>query len=279
MNIHAQHPYIWLIGMALGLLTQCTTPPPPAATPVPSQPTTTATSIPMAIVIPHTTYYQIPDRSQIVVRTATNVQTFPLDNGITQLIATDTHIAYRDDDHTVHLVDTTTAQHTILDMPCEDIAWHTAPDTLWCIAYANLYILSPTQTTLVAIAPPTQRFVRIVATPHHDTPWVIRADATDVTQLCPIDETQACHTRTQLAQWNNNGTMVATVHADKVDVQTTIGEAIATIAVVEVRYVAWLDAETLFLSTPQRTYSYAITTHNLIDITNQFPVRDLLAVR
>ncbi|MFM7678991.1 MAG: hypothetical protein ACKO83_09105 [Roseiflexaceae bacterium] len=233
----------------------------------------------MTLVIPHTTYSHTTDRSQVVVRSATNMQTLPLDNGITQLIATDTHIAYRDDDHTVHLFDTTTAQHTTLDMPCEDIAWHTAPDTLWCIAYANLYILSPSQTTLVAIAPRTHRFVHIVAAPQHDTPWVISADATDSTQLCPVDDTQACQARTQLAQWDDNGTMLATVHADKVDIQTTTGEIIATTALGGVRYLVWLDAETVFLSTHQRNYSYEITTHNLTDITAQVPVPGLLAVR
>ena len=279
MNIHARHTYIWLIGIALGLLTQCSPSPPPVVTVVPSQSIPTATSAPTALVLPHTTYYRAIDNSQVVIRTTTNVQTLPLDNGITQLIATDTQIAYRDDDHTVHLFDTTTAQHTTLDMPCDDIAWHTAPDTLWCIAYANLYTLSPTQTTLVAIAPPSQRFVRIVAIPQHDTPWVIRADATDTTQLCSIDDTQTCYAHTQLAQWNNNGTMVVTVHADNIDIQTTTGEVITTTAIVGVRYVTWLDDQTIFFRTRQRTYCYEISTHTLTDITAQVPVTGLLAVR
>lgn len=268
-----------LVILGVALLTQCT--PPPAQLPLttPSLPPP-ATPTPQAVLFPQTTYYASADSTYIVRTTHTHTQSLRIPNGVRQLIATDTRMAIRDQDDEVSLIDVTTQQRTPLDLPCTDIAWHHDGDTVWCVAYANLYMLSPTQRTLVTLAPPNHRILRVIPQPTQQLPWLIITDPNDNTQLCTLADQLACLSAAMDARWNNDGTQVAVLHNDMrtVAVLDVKGNVLDEITLMDIKYMTWLDSQTLFVRTHQHTFTYALPTQTLTDTSLQIPALLLLAV-
>lgn len=279
MNTLMQWARNLLVVLCWGLLTQCAPPPAqlPLATPSPPPP---ATPTPQAVLLPQTTYYASADYTYIVRTTHTHTQSLRIPNGVRQLIASDTRLAIRDQDDEVSLIDVTTQRRTPLDLPCTDIAWHDDVDTVWCVAYANLYALSPAHRTLVTLAPPDQRIVRVIPQPTQPLPWLIIADSTGNTRLCTLVNQLTCVSVATDARWNSDGTRVA-VRTDDIQpilVLDAMGKMIDEITVADIEYVTWLDTTTLFVRTKQHTFSYALLTQTLTDTSLQIAAPLLLAV-
>lgn len=275
----------WTILIALlwaSMLTQCGTfpPAPPATTPLP-QLGATATPLPthVAIPLPHTVYAVSADNTQLVITTDNQQRTIKLPNGIQQLAIAPQHIAVRNNDNDISIIDVASKRKETLPLACDRIAWHYDADTLWCVAYAQLYQVSPSQSRLVALAPVGYRFVQAMHRPTSTDIWAILEDDTGATQFCQITPALSCHINATSAQWNADGTLVAVADMRQIEVLDATAVQAYEIPLVGVTYVGWLDTDTLFVRTNTETYVYQIRTRQLTTTTKQIPATYLLGVQ
>ncbi len=241
--------------------------------------TATATPTPIAIVLPRTVYTVSTDTAQLVMTTDNQQHTIMLTNGIQQLVIAPQHIAVRNNDNDISIFDVASKRKETLPMACDSIAWHYEADTLWCVAYAQLYQVSPTQATLVAFAPAGYRFVQAMHRPTSTEIWAILADDANTTQFCQITPTLSCLNNATVAQWNTDGTLVAVIDMNRMSVLDATGIINSEVSLADVTYACWLDTDTLFLRTDTETYTYQIRTHLLTNTTEQISATHLLGAQ
>lgn len=254
---------IILLGLWTCLIVQCAAPVPmhtstPQATP-PHATTVPPTSAPVVYVPSMTALYATNDPPQLVITATDQQYIIKVDAPLQQAVPAAHMVAVRDADQHIRIIDTRTSRVTPLAMACDDIAWHTPPDTLWCIAYANLYIVTPTRTTLTAVASPGSALLHAVARPNTAELWAIQV-VDGRHQLCRIVPTVACVADADQAQWRPDGQQIALVRADTIQLIDEAGTLHTTFTHPSIRSVYWVDNTTLLLVTTQAVSLYTVDT-------------------
>lgn len=278
MNMIRPLTNILLFGCVACLLMQCTSSVPTATPPLPTVLRATATPpAPTQRVIPTiTAYYATNDPPQLVIEQGSAPHVISVNTPILQAVVASHHIALRDTDYGVRIVDTATNTVTELPFACDDIAWHTAPDTLWCIAYANLYVLSPTRTQLTVVAPPQSTFVHAITRPQHAEVWVIQT-TNGRNELCRVLPDMRCIAPADTAQWSPDGQRVALVYAQQIQLIDDQGQQYpVSLPRTHIRNVYWLDTSTLVYVTSQQMFIYSIDTQQTTDAPDWLHVTGLL---